>query len=114
MNVDFWRIDSWDSECFYYTVGSTEYPYGCFTFNGGNLCGGSWGEEAFSLNSGYIAHTSSSIYFSFRSTIDQDPWDESWGLRNFYLYYRVCDNSCQTCNGVASNNCLTCWPDKYV
>ena len=49
---------------------------------GSNVCEGVWGENALQNLNVTVAHTASTATIEFSSTLNQDPSDESWGIRN--------------------------------
>ena len=41
------------------------------------------------------------------STLDEAPINESWGVRDFYLFYAACSPNCGKCTGPLPKDC-TC------
>ena len=54
------------------------------------------------------SHTSTTFELKFIALFDSLPDDESWGIRDIRISLKMCDTTCKTCSGPASNNCLTC------
>ena len=50
----------------------------------------------------------STIHFSFTNGLLRQLSYESWALYNLKITYYLCDSTCDTCDGEAYNQCLTC------
>ncbi|KAL4493947.1 hypothetical protein ABPG72_021964 [Tetrahymena utriculariae] len=55
-----------------------------------------------------ITHSLSSVTMELLPTCPSDKLNKGFGFKSYYLYLDTCDNSCATCNGPNSNQCLTC------
>lgn len=42
------------------------------------------------------------------STLDEGLDNESWGIKDFFLFIGKCHNHCTACNGPAANQCTAC------
>jgi hypothetical protein len=42
------------------------------------------------------------------STLDEDPLNESWGVRDFQLFLGKCYRGCTACTGGSKADCTTC------
>jgi hypothetical protein len=73
-----------------------------------SFCGLTSWDEMKALSFTASSHTSTTIELKFTGTFNQFPSDESWGIRDFRLSLKMCDTTCKTCSGAASNNCVTC------
>jgi hypothetical protein len=98
VKFDYYFIDSWDGEsglASWNSVNIWSQQYYCFspTWNGGptNLCGQSYSQwtesNPFSWNPHTltVTHAGGPASLRFSSSLDQDPWDESWGVDNIIV-----------------------------
>lgn len=42
------------------------------------------------------------------TTLDETPDNESWGVRDFYIYYGACPAGCSGCTGPSKADCTGC------
>lgn len=42
------------------------------------------------------------------TTLDEDMANESWGVRQFYLWVAKCADNCEECTGAQPNECTVC------
>ena len=76
--------------------------------NFGNKCGGSDPEDV--INIDYVmSHTKMPFTVKFTSNLDGTSTSKSWGIRNLIIGLYKCSDSCATCSGSASTDCLTCY-----
>ncbi|KAL4464370.1 hypothetical protein ABPG73_017849 [Tetrahymena malaccensis] len=52
--------------------------------------------------------SSNNIKLIFYSKLDQDYFDEGFGIKNLNIYLNTCHPSCLTCDGPYKENCLSC------
>lgn len=95
IKVSIWGIDSWDNERFSVMVDGTEVAGRNFQHQSGvirNLCGNptypQW-LEGFESAQVEVAHSQFTVTVEFRTGLDQADADESWGIRDFYLFTDV-------------------------
>jgi len=100
VDLDFIKIDSWDSEWATVMFAGKEIYKHQFCFcsqncqnsggicGGYDICGGTWPEERKIHISGEVDHTSDSVVLYGTSTVNQAASDESWGFDNIYIYVR--------------------------
>jgi hypothetical protein len=55
-----------------------------------------------------IMHNFDAVNFKFTTTLDEDVANESWGIRQFFLYVAACSNHCEECLGPNGKDCLAC------
>ena len=121
VEVNAFQIDTWDSEYFIVSVDSTEIISNVWQWRSGytanrgfqtSYCGQSSAPDAINQHlSGSAIHTStSSLNLYFFSDLDQDPYDESWGFKDLYVYLNNnCHCSCITCSaGNSATSCTSC------
>lgn len=51
-----------------------------------------------------VDHTGDSSKIEFTSTLDEVV-NESFGLRDFYIYYAACSDNCAECTGPKESDC---------
>jgi len=102
LELDFVKIDSWDGETALVKFGDVELFKTTFCFcmagcqdgdppglcDGANVCGGSWPQERVEHVSGTVPHNGPSILVYGETTLEQDPFDESWGFDNIQIKVR--------------------------
>lgn len=99
IQVNYHFIDAWDNETGYLMVdigaqGGFEYlwidRYSAFVGNNGiNVCGGKWPEGKFSVPIDVtFPHKGSTTTIKFGSTIEQDAYNQSYGISNLRIYFR--------------------------
>lgn len=91
----FYSIDSWDTEVYYFEVdGVTVVEKAQVYWNGVDVCGiGGW-DERFNEHDLIVPHTADSVTFRFSSTLNEDAWNEAWGISDFVAEYYTDDASC--------------------
>ena len=90
---DFIRIDSWDDEQAYaYIDNSLVWSQEGLGTTGEQICGwgpeNGWGHEERWSESVQMDHSLSEIHLLFTTSLDQDSFDESWGIDNVYIWVR--------------------------
>lgn len=51
------------------------------------------------------AHTGSKVDLKFLTTLDEAPNNESFGVRDFYLFIAKCSDNCDECTGPKPADC---------
>lgn len=54
-----------------------------------------------------VVHTGDQATVLLTSTLDEAPINESWGVRDFFLFYAACSTNCGKCTGPLPKDC-TC------
>ncbi len=97
IRVTVWMIQSWDREKFFVQVdGKNVADYTSWTLdNPFHWCGnnGGWRSKTEYVDIS-VPHTGSSVTISFTSNLDEDPINESFGLRDFELSTVKCVGNC--------------------
>lgn len=113
VSFNFLRADTWDAADYvniyfpvYGTKGDT-LTISDFTPTT-NICGGSWADQVKALSYTVTTHTAPTFGLKFIGNFDSAETDESWGIRDLRITLKMCDTTCDTCSGAASNNCLSC------
>ncbi|KAL4466277.1 hypothetical protein ABPG73_005198 [Tetrahymena malaccensis] len=57
-----------------------------------------------------VTHSSPSVQLKLKSSFTST--DNAYGIRNIILHVETCHQTCLTCNGPTSNNCLSC-PNNF-
>jgi hypothetical protein len=124
-NINFLKIDSWDDDSSpkdsvkVYVGSALQQTIISKNEDGpNNQCGGSssswvtgsipYNEKLFALSYTISSHTTSSIEIKFVSSFDEGLSNESWGIRDVYIHLKMCDTTCSSCSGPASNQCTAC------
>ncbi|MCK5688203.1 hypothetical protein KAI87_02980, partial [Myxococcota bacterium] len=99
--LDYIKIDSWDTEDAFVSLGEQEIfretfcfcPHGCDLTGG--LCGGSqecgyaaWGQELTYPVQGVVQSVADQITLAVGADIDEGPGNESWGMDNIFIWVR--------------------------
>jgi hypothetical protein len=119
--MKFLKIDSWDSSDWVdvYLGGAVKERITSTNADGPNdECGLSsssffsgnvpYNEKIFFLTESHSPHTTGSVEIKFISNFDEDLTNESWGVREIFVYLSMCDTSCSSCSGPSSNQCSAC------
>lgn len=106
------KIDSWDNERGILKVDGVEAWSQAFAHNQGywnNICGqaSDWRELLVRVEV-EVAHTKSDVLIEFTSTLNEAPENESWGIRDFFLYSAQCAKDCAECTGPKPADCSKC------
>ena len=93
LSFDFIRIDSWDDEYAYaYVDNSLVWSRMGIGQTGEYVCGwgpeNGWGYEELWSTSVQMDHSLSDIHLQFTTSLDQDSFDESWGIDNVHVWIR--------------------------
>lgn len=109
IQVQFWKIDSWDDERASLLVNGQEVWSLNFHLYAGysqQLCGvGGWKDAIVDIDV-TVLNSDTAVEVEFRTTLDQGAGDESWGVRDFYLYLGHCAEGCFDCVGNRKQDCL--------
>lgn len=93
-----YKIDSWDNELFLgYADGDQKHSKAYGLADNKNLCGAGWNDEVDQIDLTF-AHNNPNIQILLTSTLNQVAADESWGIRDFYLFVEKCPNGCLFCS----------------
>ncbi|CAD8118939.1 unnamed protein product [Paramecium sonneborni] len=109
----FWKIDFWDNEEFYVKIDDKQVQKLAFQKTDGiDLCGAKqtnsgYGEKIVSIEI-IQKHSSPTLIISFSSSLKNDPDEQSWGIRDFFLFAAQCTKFCDECVGTAENECTKC------
>lgn len=52
-----------------------------------------------------VDHTGDQAKIEFTTTLDEAPNNESFGLRDLYIFYASCANNCAECTGPKESDC---------
>ncbi|CAK64683.1 unnamed protein product (macronuclear) [Paramecium tetraurelia] len=107
------KIDSWDNEAAQIKVDGKlvwerrfQWHEGYF----GKICGCpvfEW-KSMFARTEVDIDHTGEQAKIEFTSTLDEAPNNESFGLRDLYIYLAACSDNCAECTGPKDTDCKKC------
>lgn len=89
IQYQFWKVDSWDNEIAYLYVDRREQWRQVFSWSEGvELCygGGAGSPEKIVNVNREVFHTMDAVLLEFKTTLDEGADNESWGLRQFYLW----------------------------
>ena len=115
-----WRayfIDSWDNEDLYLDVdGVRVYTEKWYYSKGAALiCGISGTKDVvFDRASHIFPHISSTMTIKFSSSLDEDPENESYGIKSIQIILFPCDSTCNTCTGPSANDCTSCSGTRFL
>ncbi|CAD8106310.1 unnamed protein product [Paramecium primaurelia] len=109
----FWKIDLWDNDEFYIKIDDKEVRKIAFqTTDGIELCGvksnnPGYGEKIVAIEV-IQKHSEPTLKISFSSSLSKDLNQQSWGIRDFFLFAAQCTKFCDECVGNAENECTKC------
>ncbi|CAD8081397.1 unnamed protein product [Paramecium sonneborni] len=104
IKLDFWKLDSWDGE--FIQIISDEIVYQQkYIGEGSQICGNQFNDFIVEFDYTFL-HNSEILNFVMRDTLDENGYNESWGIRNFLIFIQKCPNSCIICHEDA-NECYT-------
>ena len=52
-------------------------------------------------------HSDEELNIQISSTLNEDAKNESWGVRDFFLFYTSCAKACAECSGPTEKDCLS-------
>ena len=118
VNIKFLQIDTWDSVDWLdvYVNGVKQQRITNSNYDGtSSQCGNSGAYDRI-INLSYTigSHTSNSVEIKFISNLDEVTTNESWGIREIYIYLKMCDTSCLSCSGGSSSECTSCHINAYL
>ena len=109
------KIDSWEATDWLdvYVNGVKQERITSDLYDGpDNQCGNGVNDKMISLSYSINPHTSSSVQIKFISNFNEPLTNESWGIREIYIYLKMCDTTCLSCSGGSSFECQSC--PKYA
>ncbi|CAD8148346.1 unnamed protein product [Paramecium octaurelia] len=106
VTLEFWKIDGWDDEFVYTIVDDTLWQKNYQWWEGIALCGrgGGWNEIVENVTV-TMNHNSESLVFAMTSNLNEPPYYESWGIRDFTQSIVRCPSGCLYCSEKDYNNC---------
>ncbi|CAD8071148.1 unnamed protein product [Paramecium sonneborni] len=107
------KIDSWDNEAAQIKVDGNmvwERNFQWYEGYSGKICGSPvYAQKAFFARTEVdIVHTGDQVKIEFTTTLDEDVNNESFGLRDFNIYYAACSKNCAECTGPKDSDCKKC------
>ncbi|CAD8127669.1 unnamed protein product [Paramecium sonneborni] len=103
-------IDSWNNNEYFQVYIDQDLVYNVeyFTEQGqSNFCGIDYFNDQIHEIKFEINHNGLSTNLYLSSTLDSNPWDESWGFRNFRLFIYQCPSGCLICSeDDQQSNCI--------
>jgi hypothetical protein len=128
ISFNFLKVDSWDVSPLDYVeiylplystyqtrVLANMFKPNSITATSPNICGTAYfSDEVKAMSYTVDSHTSTTFELKFIAVFDSELYDESWGIRDIRISLKMCDTTCKTCSGPASNNCLTCLTNAFL
>jgi hypothetical protein len=125
VTIKFLKIDSWDDSDWVdvYIGGNKQSTIKSSNEDGlSHICGQSeswmdgipYNERMFDLSYIITSHSSDSVEIKFLSNFDESLTNESWGIKEIYIYLKMCDTLCLTCFGSLSSECSTCHTNARI
>ncbi|KAM3137913.1 hypothetical protein pb186bvf_009994 [Paramecium bursaria] len=111
----FMKIDSWDNEVAFFRIDNNEVWKRAFQYNEGyfqSLCGqiNDWRELLTQIEINAV-HTADKALFHITTNLDEAANNESWGIRDFYVFIAKCADNCAQCTGPKGSDCKKCAQD---
>ncbi|CAD8114585.1 unnamed protein product [Paramecium primaurelia] len=96
-------IDTWDQNEYFHLYVDESLVYNkAYSYEQGinNICGQTGNHRSDSSHEIQFEfpHTGTTTFIQLTSTLDQIPFDESWGFRNFRIFLYLCPSGCLTCS----------------
>ncbi|CAD8165540.1 unnamed protein product [Paramecium pentaurelia] len=112
ISLTLWKIDSWDAEIFQLIYDDNVYR-NSFCGSGGK----SYKELSVPLIFTIESHFSQSLVLIMTSNLNEDPYNESWGFRDFIIEILQCPEGCLFCQDYISdcklwNNIASYWQNS--
>ncbi|CAD8164368.1 unnamed protein product [Paramecium octaurelia] len=112
------KIDAWDNEAAQILVdGTLVWEKKFIATNGyyGKVCGNSQfaSKTLFSRTELEVNHQANSVKIQVTTNLNEAFDEESFGVRDFYLYYQECPSFCNQCTGPNGSDCLICKNGYY-
>lgn len=113
------KIDSWDNEVAYLRVDGQEVWSKAFIYHYGYwvpLCGhvtADW-RELFVRVEVDVAHSKPDALVEITSNLNEAADNESWGVRDFFVYFASCAKDCGECTGPAPADCKKCLNNYFL
>ncbi|KAL4464823.1 hypothetical protein ABPG74_011384 [Tetrahymena malaccensis] len=112
VKIRFWMIDSWDTESLVVDLGDLHISQVRQYSSGYQICGDPyWNDEVRDVSVTKQNHYERNIQVRFGTNLDQDAWDESWGITDFTISVEPCNPTCNRCQGQDAFLCMDCWPN---
>jgi hypothetical protein len=94
-----YKIDSWDNEQFLvYGDGLEVFAKQFAITENSNICGVDSWKDAMDYIDVTFPHNSPNLQILITTTLNQDASDESWGIRDFFVFIEKCPAGCTLCN----------------
>jgi hypothetical protein len=111
-NYKIYKIDNWD------TILLVNLQYGVLMDNldnshftgSSNECGGS-DNDAILIKASSINHNGDHLKVQFSQNFNNDA---AWGLREIEVSLKMCDTTCNGCNGPNNNQCTSCYSNAHL
>ncbi|CAD8095968.1 unnamed protein product [Paramecium primaurelia] len=109
VSLEFWKIDSWDDE-FVYFILDDYVQTGTWYWNTGDvICGNpQYVDEWRELKTNYVfefSHQEPTLVVIIKTNLDEIPYNESWGFRNFIVEVMLCSPGCLKCKNDTPDEC---------
>ncbi|KAL4489108.1 hypothetical protein ABPG73_005595 [Tetrahymena malaccensis] len=100
-------IDSWDAEQFYVQIDGTQIVNLTEDFNyfPSQICGLNEYYDKVEKITQTIPHASTSVDIIVSSNLDENPYNESFGIRDLYILLEACTDNCVQCNDSGCQKC---------
>ncbi|KAL4490436.1 hypothetical protein ABPG72_002646 [Tetrahymena utriculariae] len=101
-----YKIDTWENETVDMNVdGQIKQSTMRQTTDGAsNLCGNNQKDDIIFVSQNFT-HVLPTLSLKITTTLDQDPFDESYGIRDIFVLVDYCIDNCQNCD---ASGCLAC------
>ncbi|CAD8170515.1 unnamed protein product [Paramecium octaurelia] len=102
ITITFFVIDTWDANeyCHLYVDENLVFKQ-LYDYSQGqaHICGqtGNHRQDSIQEIQTEFLHSGATAFIELTTTLDQIPFDESWGFRNFRLFLYLCPSGCLTC-----------------
>ncbi|CAD8193714.1 unnamed protein product [Paramecium pentaurelia] len=109
VSLEFWKIDSWDDEFVYFILDDYVQTATWYWNTGDVICGNpdevqNWRE----VKTNYVfefSHQEPTLVVIITTNLDESPYTESWGFRNFKVEAQYCSPGCLLCNNDTPDEC---------
>jgi len=111
IKVTYFKLDSWDGHEGYIAVeGERIWKRPFAVVETYKLCGhGEYSWKALFVGvDAEVAHNKGVVNLAISSDLDETPDNESFGVRDFFLYFAKCAKSCAQCSGPLDADCTKC------
>ncbi|EAR90503.3 zinc finger lsd1 subclass family protein (macronuclear) [Tetrahymena thermophila SB210] len=102
-----YKIDAWNNENVQLTVDGQVLVTTTQNINdgGSNICGRVVYNDQINQISKNFTHTSTSLSLQFTTSLNSDPFVESYGIRELYILVDYCTSNCLTCDAKGCSKC---------